>query len=89
MPGHVRARGKRKDGSIRWQARYWDPLDTTRRIEKVFKAKRDAERWLTQQGAAIYDGTHIDPRRADRPFAGVADEWRETWTDLEPKTRAG
>jgi integrase len=89
MPGYVRARGKRQDGSIKWQARYWDPLDTTRRIEKVFKAKRDAERWLTQQGAAIYDGTHIDPRRADRPFAAVADEWRETWTDLEPKTRAG
>jgi integrase len=34
-------------------------------------------------------GGYIDPRRAERLLSEVADAWRETWTDLEPKTRAG
>jgi integrase len=31
----------------------------------------------------------VDPRRADRPFREVVEAWRETWVNLEPKTRAG
>lgn len=89
MPGYVRARGKRADGSTKWQARYWDPADQSRRIEKVFRTKREAEQWMTRQSASALDGTHIDPRRGERLVREVADAWRETWTDLEPKTRAG
>lgn len=80
MNGHVRARGKRADGTTKWQARYSDPTDMRgiRRIEKTFRTKRDAERWLTEQQAAILKGEHSDPRRADRPFSEAVDAWRET-----------
>jgi integrase len=95
MPGYVRKRhtkngkvAKRRDGSTKWQARYWDPSDPSKRIEKMFRRKEDGERWLTQQGASILTGTHVDPRRGDRPFREVAEAWQETWVDLEPKTKA-
>lgn len=44
---------------------------------------------MTQQAAAIARGEWIDPADGERTFAAVADEWRETWVDLEPKTRQG
>lgn len=37
----------------------------------------------------MLDGLHVDPRNGERALSKVADEWRETWTDLEPKTRVG
>jgi integrase len=89
MAGQIRKRGKRRDGSTKWQARLWDPHDATRRYEKVFRTKDAAERWLVEQQHALYSGTHVDPRKADRPFKEVAEAWRSTWVDLEPKTRAG
>lgn len=89
MAGYVRARGKRQDGSTKWQARYWDPSDPSKRIEKVFRRKEQATNWLTQQGASILTGTHVDPRRGDRPFREVAEAWEETWVNLEPKTKEG
>ena len=89
MSGYIRKRGKRADGSTKWQARYWDASDPTKRYEKVFRRKDDAERWLVQQSNAQLTGTHIDPRNADRPFREVVDAWKETWVDLEPKTKAG
>jgi integrase len=70
-----------------WQARYWDPSDPSRRYEKSFRNKGAADRWLTQQGASVLTGTHVDPRRGDRPFREIADAWAETWVDLEPKTK--
>lgn len=90
MNGHVRARGKRADGTTKWQARYTDPYDPTgrTRIEKTFRTKRDAEAWLTQQQASIITGDHSDPRRADRPFSDAVEAWRETRAGaLAPKTR--
>jgi integrase len=92
MAGYVRKlKGKRKDGTTRWQARYWDKDESGRheRYEKVFRSERDAKAWLTQQGHAQLTGTHIDPRNADRPFREVAEVFEGTWIDLEPKTRAG
>jgi integrase len=89
MAGYVRARGKRRDGTTKWQARYWDPKDPSRRVEKTFAKQREAERWLTTQGAAVLDGTHVNPRRSERPFPIAAEAWRETWADLEPKTKGG
>src|ERR1035437_2613145 len=68
MPGHVRKRGKRSDGTTKWQARYTDPTDPRRRIEKTFRNKNEAEAWLTQQQASVLRGEHQDPRRAGRPF---------------------
>jgi integrase len=97
MPGHVRARKdrngrvrKRADGSTIWQARYPDPSKGgTAKIERSFKNKRAAERWLAEMEAAKHAGTFVDPRRGITAFTKVADEWRGTWLDLAPKTRAG
>jgi integrase len=90
MAGHVRPRGKRGDGSTKWQARYPDPTDPfgLRRIEKTFRTKGEAQDWLTQQSASVLRGDHTDPRRADRPFSDAVAAWRETRTPgLAPKTR--
>lgn len=89
MNGHVRDRGKRADGTTKWQARYNDPNDPRRRIEKTFRTKSAAQRWLTKQQAAILDGDNSDPRRGDRPFQQLTDTFRETrFPQLAPKTQA-
>jgi integrase len=83
VAGHVRHRNKG------WQARYPDPRypGSTRKIERTFRTKRDAEYWLTQQQAALLNGAHIDPRQSDRPFADVLDAWKESWNGrLSPTT---
>jgi integrase len=88
MPGHVRKRGKRGDGTTKWQARYADPTDPRRRIEKTFRNKNDAEAWLMQQQASVLRGEHQDPRKADRPFKDAVAAWRDTrLPSLAPKTR--
>ena len=61
----------------------------TKKIERAFRTKRETQDWLTAQRSSVLTGTHVDPRRGERPFREVADAWRETWVDLEPKTRAG
>lgn len=80
MAGHIRKRGKRADGSTKWQARYTDPTDTLglRRIEKTFRSRHDAENWLTEQQASVLRGEHHDPRMAERTFADAVEAWRET-----------
>jgi integrase len=90
MAGHVRKRGKRADGTTKWQARYTDPTDSLglRRVEKTFRTRQDAEEWLTQQQASVLRGEHMDPRRAERPFADAVAAWRETRKPLlASKTR--
>jgi integrase len=88
MTGHVRKRGRRADGTAKWQARYADPTDPRRRIEKTFRTKNEAEAWLTQQQASVLRGEHQDPRRADRPFKDAVAAWRETrLPTLAPSTR--
>jgi phage protein U len=63
MPGHVRKRGKRKDGTTRWEARYPDPVrGGTAKIEKVFRTNQEAEAWLLREGAAQQRGEWMDPR---------------------------
>lgn len=89
MPGHVRARGKRRDGTTKWQARWRSPADPTVRKEQNFKAKRDAERWIVQMESSVFEGSYIDPRKGERPFADVIEVWKRRWVNLEPKTRAG
>lgn len=77
------------DGRVRWRARYPDPTrGGKKQVERLFETRREAERWLTAQKAAIQRGEHIDPKDNQRRFEQVADAWRKTWLDLEPKTRA-
>jgi integrase len=78
------------DGRVRWRARYPDPTrGGKKQVERLFSTRREAERWLTAQKAAIQRGEHIDPKDNHRRFEQVAEAWLETWLDLEPKTQAG
>jgi integrase len=78
------------DGRVRWRARYPDPTrGGKKQIERQFETRREAEKWLTSQRAAIQRGEHIDPKDHHRQFEDVADAWEATWLDLEPKTKAG
>src|SRR5262245_23920216 len=88
MPGHIRKRGKRADGSWKWQARYTDPLrGGTHKIERQFRTRQEAEAWLVQQQAAVMSGTHVDPRQSERPFKDVLEAWKESWPGrLSPTT---
>jgi integrase len=86
MAGHIT---KRKD-SNRWRARYPDPLrGGTTQIERTFDTKGEAQDWLLDMQHSAKTGTFIDPAASARTFGDVVDEWRGTWTDLEPKTKAG
>jgi len=77
-------------GRVRWRARYPDPArGGKKQIERQFETRREAEKWLTSQTAAIQRGDHIDPRDNQRLFEQVVDAWQATWLDLEPKTQAG
>lgn len=77
-------------GRVVWRARYPDPArGGKRQIERQFPTKREAEAWLASQKEAVRRGDHIDPRQANRLFHELAQEWRETWIDLEPKTISG
>lgn len=88
MLGHVRNRGKRADGSTRWEARYTDPeRGGTTKIARTFATKRAAESWLVEQQASILSGTHVSPRAGERPFAEVVEAWKEAWgSRLSPTT---
>lgn len=84
MAGHIRRRGER------WRARHPNPFKGgTAQVERTFRTKREAEHWLDEMKHAQRSGTYPDPRDADRRFTEVVTEWRHTWRDLEPKTRAG
>lgn len=87
--GHVRKR-LRPDGSVQgWQAMYPDPEDKNKRIMTTKRTRREAEEWLAEQRLAVRDGTHVDPRRANRPFSELVEAWRAgRYLRLQPKTRA-
>ncbi len=80
----------RADGTVVWRARYPDPTRGGRRqIERRFRTKREAERWITSQRAASQRGEHIDPRDNGRTINDLAADWRDTWGSLKPKTTHG
>ena len=89
MSGHIRNKGKRQDGSTKWEARWRNPLNPAERREKMFRAKERAARWLSDLDTQTYQGTLIEPSRAVTPLSDIAAEWADTWLDLEPKTIAG
>src|SRR5216110_840050 len=100
MAGHVRKRhkpncAKRRDKTKRcncdgsWQARIPDPngRTNTSKIEKTFRTEREAGAWVALKIASQLDGTWIDPRQAERPFADVLAAWKESWHGrLSPTT---
>src|SRR4051794_2729890 len=83
----VTASGKRV---TTWRARYPDPLrGETAQIERTFKgdgAAKRAEAWRRTMDESAYNGTYVNPNEA-RTLAVVADEYRQTWTNLEPRTK--
>ena len=89
MAGYVRRRGRRRDGSTKWQARWRNPNDHGQRLEKTFVKRQDAERWLTEMEHNALAGSYVDPRHADQPYRELAEAWKDTWVNLSPKTRAG
>ena len=93
MPGYVRdgtkRKGKRLDGTTKWEAVWRNPLNQVERRSRTFRRKDIAQRWLTDMDSSAYSGSYVDPRRTDRPLSQVASEWQESWLNLEPKTKAG
>ena len=86
---HVRRRGKRKDGSWRWEARIPDPSRPggTHKLERTFRTKQEAEDWIASQRVSILLGNYIDARQGERPFSDVIASWRESWPNrLSPTT---
>jgi integrase len=57
----------------RWRARYVDDQD--REHAKGFGTKRDAQKWLDKQTAALVSGTHVAPRDAALTVAQWCDMW--------------
>jgi Phage integrase, N-terminal SAM-like domain len=87
---HRTSSGKRRcncDGS--WQARLPDPVrGGTHKIERTFRTKQEADEWVVSQRAGQQQGTWVDPRQAERPFAEVVEEWQAGWPGrLEPTTQ--
>jgi integrase len=91
MPGHVRGRGKRQDGTTKWQARWRDPNYPAVRKEKQFRDKEVAKRWIVRMDAEAHGAMFSQPTNAERPrpFREVVQVWQETcWTGLSPSTTA-
>lgn len=92
MNGHTRKRHKpdcahRTSGGKRrcncagaWQARYPDPAAPANKpnaeISKTFRTKQEAEDWLASQRHSQLAGAYVDPRRSERPFSELVEEWR-------------
>jgi integrase len=90
MPGSALPR-KRKDGSTVYRAQWRPPGDGSdaNRRTKTFPTKGLANGWITEQDSTHKAGTWTDPRDADMLFEHVADELRDIWANLAPKTAVG
>jgi integrase len=91
MPGHLRNRGKRADGTTKWQARWTDPTNSANRKDKQFRDKDVARRWLVRMDAEAHGAMFKQPTNAERPrpFKEIVAVWKETcWTGLSPNTTA-
>ena len=76
---HMRTiRWETKDGEERtgrrYQARYRDR--SGQEHARLFKLKRDAQRWLNEQTAGIVTGQWADPRAGKQTFKTYAENWR-------------
>jgi integrase len=89
MPGHVRNRGKRSDGTTKWQARWRDPNNPAVRKEKQFRDKDVARRWIVRMDAEAHGAMFKQPTNPApvRLFKEVRAIWEEMcWTGLAPST---
>ena len=75
MPGHVRSRGKRSDGTTKWQARWRHPDDPGVRVEKTFRNRDVAKRWIARQDALAHEGMYRDPRPSEETFRALVERW--------------
>lgn len=77
----------------RWRARYLHPDPPpgrpTAQIERTFRTRAEADRWLRAQLASLDTGRHVAPADQRRKFAELAEAWRHSWDGLEPRTREG
>ena len=80
-------------GSIRrprdgrgWEARYHSP--DGRQRSKIFRTKRDAERYLARADTAMQRGDWHDPQLTKVPFDEYATEWLASTTHLRPGPHA-
>jgi integrase len=80
-------------GSIRrprdgrgWEARYRSPEG--RQHSKVFRTKREADRFLARVDTAIQRGDWRDPQLAKVPFSEYTDAWLGSTKHLRPGTQA-
>jgi len=69
-----------------WRARYRGP--DGRQLQRSFRRKIDAERWLAEQQARLTRGEWVDPAASRVSFADVAGEWSTAAAHWKPKTRA-
>jgi integrase len=73
---------RRPDGVYR--ARYRD--DAGREHAKHFDLKRDAQRWLDDQTAALVTGMHVDPKTARTTVGDWCDTWLAGYGTRRPST---
>ena len=87
--GQIRNRGKRRDGSTKWEARYWDRTQPGLRHQKVFRTKQQAQDWLLAQMHSQLNGTHTSPSQGNTPFQVLAETFLQSLPHIEPRTRSG
>ncbi|MEU4618841.1 tyrosine-type recombinase/integrase [Actinoplanes sp. NPDC023801] len=68
---------KRPNG--KWRARYRD--EAGREHSRHFDRKKDGERWLDEQTAAIVTGQYVDPKAGEITFERFFQDWaaRQVW----------
>jgi integrase len=94
MNAHVHRRVYERDAAgnptrFSWQARYRDPKNPRKRHERTFTTKREADRWLREQSAALVTGTHVDPGKASKKFPDLVQAWKDTrYAALAPRSSA-
>ncbi len=73
--------------SGRWQARFYDP-NTGEQVpaRTTFPTKADAVRWLTMTETDKLRGTWRDPALGEIALRDWATRWRNSRTELKPKT---
>ncbi|MEV8272692.1 site-specific integrase [Microbacterium sp. NPDC077184] len=71
---------QRPDG--KWRARYRD--DTGKEHARHFATKRDGQRWIDENTAALVTGTHVEPSRARMTLG----EWADVWIRGYERNRA-
>lgn len=83
---------RRRFGTVRqlpsgqWQARYRGPDGLMRPADRTFRAKTDADIWLTRKEAEILSGDWIDPDAGKQLLTGYGAAWIEERPNLRPKT---